>query len=108
MAPLKKGVIFMIVVTAKFKCIPGMRDKVAEFARPCVETTRKEEGCLRYELFISSEDDVTLQFVEEWADLDSLSAHMKTPHLAKFLEQRKNSVEEGSVAKIFEAREIFL
>ena len=98
----------MIVVTSKFKSLPGMRTKVLEFASPCIESTRKEEGCLRYELFVSTEDDVTLQFVEEWADLDSLREHMKTPHLAKFKEQRKNSVEEGAVLKIFEAREVSL
>ena len=98
----------MIVVTAKFKCLQGMRNKVVEFARPCVETTRKEKGCLRYELFISSEDDETLQFIEEWADLDSLRAHMGTPHLAKFAEQRKGSVEEDSAVKVFDASEVSL
>ena len=78
-------------------------------AGPCIEATRKEEGCVRYELFLSSEDDVTLQFVEEWSDLDSLRAHVKTPHLAAFTEQRKNSVVEGSrVVKLFEAKEVSL
>ena len=104
-----KGVTVMIVVTSKFKSLPGMRDKVAEFSRPCVEATRKEKGCLRYELFVSSEDDVTMQFVEEWTDLDSLRAHLKTPHIAEFKEQRKDIVEESSrVLKIFEAKEVSL
>ena len=98
----------MIVVTAKFKCFPNMRNKVVEFAHPCVEATRKEKGCLRYELFISSEDDVTLQFIEEWADLDSLRAHMGTPHLAKFAELRKDNVEDDSTVKVFDAREASL
>ena len=98
----------MIVVTSKFKSHPGMRDKVTELSVPCVEATRKEKGCLRYELFVSSEDDVTLQFVEEWTDLDSLRGHMKTPHLIAFKEQRKNMVEEGMVLKIFEAKEVSL
>ena len=98
----------MIVVTAKFKSLPGMRDKVVEFARPCVETTRKEQGCVRYELFLSSEDDVTLQFIEEWSDLDSLRAHLKAPHLAVFQEQRKSIIAEGRVLKVFEAKETSL
>ena len=96
----------MIVVTSKFKSLPGMRAKVVEFAGPCVEATRKEGGCLRYELFVSSEDDVTLQFVEEWTDLDSLRAHMKTPHLAVFKEHRQSCAEEGGILKIFEAKEV--
>ena len=98
----------MIVVTAKFKSLPGMRAKVVEMSGPCVEATRKEKGCMRYELFVSSEDDVTLQFVEEWTDIESLRTHVKTPHLATFKEQRKSIVEEGGVLKVFEAKEVSL
>jgi len=98
----------MVVVTAKFKSLPGMREKVIEMSKPCVEATRKEDGCIRYELFAAVEDDVTLQFVEEWADLDSLRAHSKTPHLAAFREQRKSCVEEGLQVKVFEAKEVSL
>ena len=99
----------MIVVTAKFKSLPGMREKVVEMAGPCIEVTRKEEGCVRYELFVSTEDDVTLQFVEEWTDLDSLRAHLKAPHLVAFAEQRQDSVVEGSrELKVFEAKEASL
>ena len=103
-----KGVIFMIVATAKFKSLPSMRAKVAELSGPCVEATRKEKGCLRYELFVSSEDEVTLQFVEEWADLDSLRAHLGTSHVAAFKERRKTLIEDALVLKIFEAKEISL
>jgi len=103
-----KGVTVVIVVTAKFKSLPGMRDKVVEYASSCVEATRKEQGCVRYELFLSSEDDVTLQFIEEWTDLDALRVHLKAPHLVAFQEQRKNIVEEGRVLKLFEAKEVSL
>ena len=96
----------MIVVIAKFKSLPGMRAKVLELAGSCIEATRKEQGCVRYELFVSSEDDVTLQYIEEWVDLDSLRAHLKTPHLIAFREERKNIVEEGSILKVFEAKEV--
>jgi quinol monooxygenase YgiN len=98
----------MIVVTSTFKSLPGKREKIVELSRPAVEATRKEKGCIRYELFLSSEDDVTLQFVEEWTDLDSLRAHLKSSHLAAFKEQRKDSVDEGGVLKVFEAKEISL
>ena len=98
----------MIVVTSKFRAKPGKRDRILELARPCVEATRHEKGCIRYELFMSGEDDVTLQFIEEWTDLDALRVHLKSPHLATFKEQRKDSTEEGGILKIFEARETSL
>jgi quinol monooxygenase YgiN len=98
----------MIVVTSTFKSLPGKREKILELARPCVEATRKEKGCIRYELFVSGEDDVTLQFIEEWADADSLRAHMKSPHIAAFKERRADSVGTDKTLKIFEAKEISL
>ena len=99
----------MIVVTSTFKAKPGMRGKVLEIVRPCIEATRKETGCMRYELFMASEDDVTLQFIEEWADIEALRAHMASPHLVEYRERRKGFVEEeGGVLKIFEAAPVSL
>jgi quinol monooxygenase YgiN len=98
----------VIVVTSTFKSVLGKRARVLDLARPCIEATRKEKGCMRYELFISSEDDVTMQFIEEWTDLDSLRIHLKSSHLLAFKEQRKDFVEEGGVLKIFEAKETSL
>jgi quinol monooxygenase YgiN len=107
-ARIEKGVIVVIVVTSTFKSVPGKRVSVLELAHPCIEATRKEKGCIRYELFVSSEDEVTLQFIEEWTDLDSLKNHMKSPHLLAFKEQRKAIVEEGGILKLFEAKETSL
>jgi quinol monooxygenase YgiN len=98
----------LIVVTSKFKSLPGRRDDVVKVARPCLAATRKEKGCVRYELFASCEDDVTLQFVEEWEDADALRAHLKSDHLAAFKESRKPLTDHGGVLKIFEARETSL
>ncbi|GHV48110.1 hypothetical protein FACS1894204_12160 [Synergistales bacterium] len=98
----------MIVVSSKFKSVPGSRDKIVELSRPAVEATRKEKGCIRYELFVSTEDDVTLQFIEEWADIEDLKAHMKSAHLAAFKEARKSIVQGDSVLKLFDAKETSL
>ena len=99
----------MIVVTSTFRAKPGMRDKIIELAPPVLEATRKEEGCIRYELLMSVEDDVTLQFVEEWADIEKLRVHLKTPHLAAFKKARESFVAtEGAILKIFEAQEVKL
>ncbi|GHV40334.1 hypothetical protein FACS1894187_21210 [Synergistales bacterium] len=95
----------MIVVTSTFKSVPDSRAKIVELSRPAVEATRKEKGCIRYELFVSTEDDVTLQFIEEWTDIDSLKSHLKSAHLAAFKEARKDFVQEGAVLKLFDAKE---
>ncbi|MDR2523751.1 MAG: antibiotic biosynthesis monooxygenase [Synergistaceae bacterium] len=98
----------MIVVTSTFRSTPGNRARVTELAQSCIEATRREKGCIRYELFISTEDDVTLQFIEEWTDLGSLRAHIGSSHLAEFKEKRESCVEKGGVLKLFDAKETSL
>ena len=51
---------------------------------------------------------MTLQFVEEWTDLDSLRAHSKSSHLEAFKERRKGLAGEGGTLKIFDAKEVAL
>ncbi|MBL6750866.1 MAG: antibiotic biosynthesis monooxygenase [Nevskia sp.] len=46
-----------------------------------VDPTRKESGCIRYELLQNQADPTDFTFVEEWASKAALDAHMQTPHI---------------------------
>lgn len=94
----------MIVIIARLTTKPGQRDRVVEIARPCIEATRKEEGCLSYELFKSTENENELVFVERWSGRETgIEVHQKTAHLAKFKEDRAPYVEGPSQLTILEA-----
>lgn len=97
----------MIIVMAELKTKPGMRDKVVELSKPCVEATRKENGCIQYDLLSSTHDDNTLGFLEKWESLDALRLHIAAPHVAAFREARKEMM-ESAVVKVFEANEVKL
>ena len=71
----------MIYVIATMTIKPGTRDKVLAAAQPCIEATRKEAGCVRYELLANIANPAEFTFVEEWADQAAIDAHMATPHL---------------------------
>jgi quinol monooxygenase YgiN len=47
-----------------------------------IEPTRREPGCLRYELWNNQSVPTDFTFIEEWASEAALEAHMRTPHLA--------------------------
>ena len=95
----------MIVVTAKFTAKPGMRQKIVEISQKAIELTRKEEGCISYNLLKNSGDDKTLMYYEEWESLDALRAHLKTDHILEAREARKDLIEGAPEVRIFEARE---
>ena len=93
----------MLVVLAKLKCKPGERERVVEIAAPCIEATRKEEGCISYELMASTEDANALMFVERWTGMPALEAHQKTAHIAALKEARAPYVDGPSEVSVFEA-----
>lgn len=76
----------MIYVVATITLKPGSRDNLLEPARACIEETRREKGCISYDLLGSITDDDTMVFVERWETREDLTAHSKQPHLAAWRE----------------------
>lgn len=95
----------MIIVTAKFTAKPGMRQKIVEISQKAIELTRKEEGCISYNLLKNSGDDKTLMYYEEWESLEALRVHLKTDHILEAREARKDLIEGAPEVRIFDARE---
>ncbi|MHB9799950.1 putative quinol monooxygenase [Pseudomonas sp. MT3] len=59
-----------------------------------VEPTRKEEGNLRYELFVNDEDPGYFVFVEQWTSADAqLRHHNHGPHIQHFNAHGATNVE---------------
>ena len=79
----------MIIVSAKILAAPGKRDEFIRAAQECIAATRKEAGCLRYELYASTDDPDRLMYYEQWASREALDSHIKSAHLVKFGQERK-------------------
>jgi quinol monooxygenase YgiN len=98
----------MIIVAAKFKTKPGMRDKVAEISRHAIDCTRKEKGNISYTLYKSTDDEETLLYFEEWEDIESLRAHLKTQHVLDAREARKDMLAAPAEVRVFDSKEVAL
>jgi quinol monooxygenase YgiN len=85
-AKLKKAKVkgpFTLVVILNVK--EGEENTLIKAARPCVAATRKEKGCISYELNQDLENPRHFVFYEKWRDVDSLAAHLKTEHVKKLI-----------------------
>ena len=71
----------MIYLIATLTIKPGSLPAIMEAVMPCIEATRKEAGCISYDLFHSTTDENTLVFVERWTDQAAIDAHFEEPHL---------------------------
>ncbi|MCA1367914.1 antibiotic biosynthesis monooxygenase [Bradyrhizobium sp. BRP14] len=74
----------MVYVIAHLKAHAGRGDEVVALAWPLIEATRKEAGCITYELYRKPTDPDTLIFVETWKDRAAVDAHFAEPHLQSF------------------------
>ena len=58
-------------------------DKAEQLKSVClglIEPTRKEVGCISYELYQDTTNSGKFTFIENWQSKEHLDAHLKTPH----------------------------
>lgn len=72
----------MVHVIARITALPASADLMRELLVELVAQTRKEAGCLHYELFQQDVAPNVFQTVERWADAAAVDAHMASPHVA--------------------------
>ncbi len=64
--------------------IIAREDKVEQLQKlllSLLEPTRREKGCVRYELLQSQSDPTDFTFVEEWGEYADLEAHLGSDHV---------------------------
>lgn len=83
---LKKAKVdgpFLLVVHLQVK--KGEEKTLLDAAKACVEATRKEKGCVAYEMLQDSEEPTKFVFVERWKSPKDLAGHFQEEHLKKFV-----------------------
>lgn len=75
----------MVKVVAKSKVKTNELEKYKELVKFLIDETRKEEGCISYDLFQDINDPSILTFIEEWEDEEALKTHMESKHFVKYV-----------------------
>ena len=73
-----------VTVLARVHALPGREAEVIAALLALVQPTRRERGCLNYDLHQSSEDPARFMFYENWESRAALDAHLAAPHLDAF------------------------
>lgn len=75
----------MIKVIAKKLIKEGKVEEVIKLYKELVEASRKEEGCIKYELYEDEKDSRILAVIEEWESKDALDKHMNSEHFTRLV-----------------------
>ena len=88
-------------VVARIKAKPDKVGEVRELLRGLVEPTRKEVGCLRYDLVQNRTDPTDFTFIEEWESDSSFYTHSTTAHIKAVGPKLKEIVVEAPDIRIY-------
>jgi quinol monooxygenase YgiN len=70
-----------VTVVARIKAKPGMEEKVREELSKLLAPTRREKGCINYDMHQSIEDRSLFLFYENWTSEEDLQNHLGSPHI---------------------------
>jgi quinol monooxygenase YgiN len=74
-----------LTVIATFQARPGKETELREALTDLLSPTRREAGCLNYDLHQSLEDAAKFLFHENWTSKAHLDAHLQTAHIKALL-----------------------
>ena len=83
-----------LTIVAHIRAKTGRVELVRSELEKLIETTRAEEGCLRYDLHQDNEDPARFLFYENWESRELWQSHMQNQHLKDYMSATEGSVEE--------------
>jgi quinol monooxygenase YgiN len=90
---------FALIVTIKAKA-GKEKDMEAAFT-PCIAATKKEAGCLAYELNRDPDDPTTYIMYEKFKSVSALADHLKQEHTTKLLKALEPLADGEIKAKVY-------
>lgn len=74
----------MLTVVAELVAQPGREAELTTELLAMVKATRQEEGCIQYDLHVSTDQPGNFVFYENWTSREALDRHAASPHLQAF------------------------
>jgi quinol monooxygenase YgiN len=74
----------LLTVVAEIQAKPGKEDDLRRATLALIEPTRKEDGCVQYDLHVHSSDPSRFVFYENWTSEGHLNRHLASAHIAEF------------------------
>ena len=84
----------LLTVVAEMRAKRGREDDLRNAALALIEPTRKEEGCVQYDLHEHKAEPGRFVFYENWASEADLARHAASAHLSAFREISQDLLED--------------
>ena len=74
----------LFTVIAWLEAKPGKESELRAALLALIEPTRKEDGCVQYDLHEHTEQPGRFAFYENWTSKEHLDRHLASPHVQDF------------------------
>ncbi len=93
-----------VVVAARITVKPDSIGAFTALCRPLIEETRREKGCLRYELYQDPERPEIFFFYEEYADAAAKEYHGRQEYMVQYRLRRGPMLAAEPATEVYEVR----
>lgn len=83
-----------VTVIARVRSREGFEEQIRQECLALVAPSRKEEGCINYDLHQSIDDPALFIFYENWESRDDVEHHLEMPHCQAFDERTDGMLAE--------------
>lgn len=92
----------MYTIYVKFQCLPQKREAFIEKMKQTgvLDAIRAEDGCLKYDYYLSEKDPAELLLVEQWETKQHQQIHMTQPHMALLKEFKGDYISKTTLGEI--------
>ncbi len=75
----------MYTIYVKFECLPQKREQFIKKVKETgiLDAVRGENGCIRYDYYLSESDPNELLLIEQWQSKEHQQIHLDQPHMAQ-------------------------
>ena len=73
----------MYTIYVKFECLPEKREAFIDKVKSTsvLDAIRAEDGCIRYDYYLSEKDPNELLLIEQWESKQHQQIHVTQPHM---------------------------
>jgi quinol monooxygenase YgiN len=101
----------MIHVVASIGVKPGKREEYIELFKENVPNVLAEDGCEGYVPTVDADsgidaqwtDETVVTIIEKWTSIEAHKAHLAAPHMAQFMEDTEDLVDDISLSILEDA-----
>lgn len=89
-----------ISIIANFKAKSDQKETLEALLKSVIEPTLNEEGCLKYELYISENDSSRYFFLEEWRSREDLDIHIASDYIQSLFGNIQSLIESSDIRSL--------